>query len=161
MKLLCKSPPKLAVLVLTLCSVTSHAQQASESANCGLPPSQKVDEYLTLEPAAERERLEKFLMALGLQKNSHGFIVTYAGRDSTLPQAQARADWAKRYLVERHTFFAGAEGTNSHLNALTCGFREADSTELWITPEGAAPPRCASTISGPAGRKLRTRRTRG
>ncbi|HVQ40241.1 MAG TPA: hypothetical protein VMS31_22055 [Pyrinomonadaceae bacterium] len=99
-------------------------------------------------------------MALAAEKDAHAFIVTYGGRSSPKAEAPQRADRAKRYLVDKHTFYGDAEGTNAHINTLTCGYREAAWTEIWITPVVAAPPRCLPTISAPPleSRAPRTRR---
>lgn len=148
------------LLLIAGATVFSQAPQTGNSGNCGLPPSLKIDEYETIRRADEEARLEKLLLALAAEKDGHAFIVTYGGRLSAENDAQSRADSAKRYLVEKHGFFGGAEVTNSHLNTLTCGYREVPSTELWITPAGAAPPRCTPTISAPIQRGLRARRAR-
>lgn len=147
------------LLLIATSFVFPQAQQTGDSANCGLRPSQKVDEYGTIGREEEKDRLEKLLLALAAEKDSHAFIVTYGGRFSTKEEAQGRADWAKRYLVDKHVFFGVAEGTNSHINTLTCGYREVPFTEFWITPVGAAPPRCAPTIPTPIRQKSQTRRT--
>jgi len=148
------------IFLLIATSFVSQAQQTGDSASCGLPPSRKIDEYGTIGREEEQARLEKLLLALGAEKDSHAFIVTYGGASSTIAEAQERADGAKRYLVEKQAFYAGAEGTNSHINTLVCGFREVRSTELWITPVAAAPPRCAPTIAAPIRSKPRVLRKR-
>jgi len=136
----------LLLMVLATPSLAFSQLPRRDIASCGLPPSRKVDEYGPITREEEKARLEKLLKALASEKDGHSFIVTYGGRLSSWNEAQDRADWAKRYLVEKHMFFAGAEGTNSHINTLTCGYREFPSTEFWITPVGAAPPRCSPTI---------------
>jgi hypothetical protein len=160
MKLFPEAVGSLIFLLMATSFVFSQAQQIGKSASCGLPPSRKVDEYSTSAREEEQQRLEKLLLALGLEKDSHAFIVTYGGRSSTIAEAQKHADGAKRYLVEKQAFYAGAELTNSHINTLFCGFRDAPSTELWITPLGAAPPLCAPTIAAPVRSKPRVLRNR-
>lgn len=146
------------IIFLVVTSLGLSQAQELDSRNCGLPPSQKIDEYGSIAPDEEKRRLEKILLALSAEKDSHAFIITYGGRLTKPREPQSRADWAKRYLVEKQAFFSGAEGTNSHINTLTCGYRELASTEFWITPAGAAPPRCTPTIPTPILLKPRVRR---
>lgn len=148
------------LLLIAGATIFSQAQQPGDSVNCGLRPSLKIDEYGAIGRGEEEARLEKLLLALAAEKDSHAFIVTYGGRLPAKNDTQSRADSAKRYLVEKHGFFGGAEVTNSHINTLTCGYRDVAATELWITPAGAAPPRCTPTISAPIQRGPRARRTR-
>jgi hypothetical protein len=147
------------LVVLFAHGVFSGCGQAQDLGTCVLPPSRKIDEYGATAASDEHPRLEKLLTALAAEKNSHAFIVTYADRHSTAVAAQRRADAAKSYLVEKFAFF-GSEGTNSHINTIVCGYREAPATELWITPVGSAPPRCTPSVSAPQPLKRRLPRVR-
>lgn len=114
-------------------------------APCGLEPSRKIDAYGETTPADEQARLEKFMALLGGESEDvKGFIVAYAGRTARAGAAQARADRAKEFLVEKNV------SHNVRLNTLDCGRRETAETELWITPVATAPPPCAATFK-PAG----------
>jgi hypothetical protein len=138
-------------LVLTLSLVTGRAQSRHEA--CPLPPSIKLDAYEDSAVETQLTRLEKIIPVMESQKNSHGFIVTYAGQHATLAQAQKRADLAKRLLLNKHEWINQSDGLNSRLNTLVCGYRDRPATELWVTPVGAAAPVCSPTVPGPIVRR--------
>jgi hypothetical protein len=114
-----------------------------------LTPSRKFDEYGVVSDAGEKSRLERLAAALKAEdKETNAFIVGYAGRSGRAGEGLARADRAKQILTDESVFY------NMRLNALDCGRRETPSTELWITPAGASPPRCSPTLDptpAPAG----------
>jgi outer membrane protein OmpA-like peptidoglycan-associated protein len=108
---------------------------------CGLQPSRKIDAYANISTVEEQARLDKFASLLdGEAEDVKGFIVGYAGRSGRTGQAQALADRAKAYLVEKSVFY------NSRLNTVDCGYREEQATELWISAIGGAPPFCSPTV---------------
>lgn len=148
---------KLAIItVLALSCLTGFAQNPSPG-QCALPPSIKVHSF----QAVSLESLERIIPVMEAHLNSHGFIVSYAGRRSSLAEAQRRADLAKRTLLAKREWINGSDGLNSRLNTLVCGFREAAEFELWVTPVAAAPPVCTPTIEPPTRRpKQPARRTR-
>lgn len=117
----------------------NSALPAQDRSGCGLPPSRKIDEYVSLGPDAEKTRLDKFAAAVEDEpEDTKGFIIAYAVRGGR--SGQARADRAKEYLVEKQVML------NTRLNTLDCGHREAETIELWITPVGAAPPSCTPSV---------------
>lgn len=146
---------RIAVLVLALCCLTAAAQNRNDS-QCGLPQSIKVHSFEII----SLENLKRILPVMEAHKNSHGFIVTYAGRSSSLAAAQKRADAAKRQLLEKHEWINQSDVLNARLNTLVCGYREAPETELWVTPAGSAPPVCAATMAVPEKRPTRPPRRR-
>lgn len=135
------------LVVLGLHLITGRAQERNKEL-CGLPQSIKVDTFDSLSRQAQMGRLERIIPVMKVNADSHAFIITYAGRHSSLAEAQRRADLAKRQLLEKHEWI-GSSVMNSHVNTLVCGYRELASTELWVTPVGAAPPVCASTVTVP------------
>lgn len=143
------------VLVVALSVLPGLAQDRRE-AQCALPPSIKVHAFESI----SLESLERILPVMEAHKNSHGFIVTYAGRSSSLAEAQKRADVAKRQILEKHQWINQSDVLNARLNTLVCGYREAPTTELWVTPAGAAPPVCSPTIAVPETRTKRPPRRR-
>lgn len=100
--------------------------------------SRKFDEYGVVSEAEEKSRLERLAVALKAEdEETNAFIIGYAGRAG---EGLARADRAKQILTDESVFY------NRRFNVLDCGRRETPSTELWITPAGASPPRCAPTL---------------
>jgi hypothetical protein len=146
MKELAKTSLAALLVVLALPLITGRAQERSKEL-CRLPPSTKVDAFDNLSRRAQMVRLERIIPVMEAHSDSHAFIVTYAGRHSSLAEAQRRADLAKRQLLEKHEWIRSSV-MNSRVNTLVCGYREVASTELWVTPVGAAPPVCAPTVTG-------------
>ena len=143
-------------VIVALCPLAGRMQNRN-GAQCTLPQSIKVHAF----ERVSLENLERILPVMEAHKNSHGFIVTYAGRSASLAEAQKRADVAKRRLLEKHQWINQSDVVNARLNTLVCGYREAPATELWVTPVGGAPPVCAPTIAvlkAPAKRVRRRRR---
>jgi hypothetical protein len=133
-------------LLLKLCAASLLlSAPAVPAQDCGLPvQSRKVDEYGNIPAAEEESRLDKLAAALKAEhEDTVAFIVAYAGRGGRAGDAFKRADRAKQVLVEKSVFF------NSRLNTLDCGRREVASTEFWLTPAGASPPRCSPTLDPP------------
>lgn len=170
------SPPAkifAALLLLTapaaaLTSARASAQERRAGApeerarDCApLNPSRKFDEYGVVPDADERARLGRLAAALKAEdEETNAFIVGYAGRSGRAGEGLARADRAKQVLTDESPFY------NRRYNTLDCGRRETPSTELWITPAGASPPRCSPTLDptpAPAGGATRrpTRRRGG
>jgi hypothetical protein len=147
---------KTVVLVIALICVTVEAQDRND-AQCALPQSIKV---LTFETPT-LQSLERIIPVMETNKDSHGFIITYAGGRSSLAEAQKRADLAKRELLENHQWINQSDVLNARLNTLVCGYRETPAMELWVTPVGAAPPVCAPDKTVPlktgSGRNTRRR----
>lgn len=129
------------LLLAALLFVSANSQNRNEQSTCDLPQSIKVHMF----EIASLENLLRIIPVMEAHKNSHGFIVTYAGRFSSLAEAQRRADIAKRQLLEKRQWINQSDVLNARLNTLVCGYREAPATELWVTPVGAAPPVCAPT----------------
>lgn len=129
--------------------------QAGGARDCSLlTPSRKFDEYGVVSEADEKTRLERLAVALRAEgEDAKAFIIGYAGRAGRAGEGLARADRARQVLTDESVFY------NRGLNTLDCGRRETPSTELWITPAGASPPRCSPTLDPtPAPAKGATRR---
>ena len=146
---------RIAALVCALCCLSAAAQNRNDS-QCGLPQSIKVHTF----ESVSLENLMRIIPVMEAHKNSHGFIVTYAGRSSSLAAAQKRADVAKRQILGKQEWINQSDVLNARLNTLVCGYREAPETELWVTPAGAAPPVCAPTIAVPERQPKRPARRR-
>lgn len=135
-------------VTLWLCFQTGEAQQPNNR-TCDAAPAIKVATFESLSPESDKAKLLQIIPVMEAHAHSHGFIVTYAGRGSTLAEAQRRADRAKRQVLEKQEWINQSDGLNSRLNTHVCGFRETPAIELWVTPVGAAPPICAPTVIAP------------
>lgn len=144
----------------TLAQAARAVAPEERARDCALLiPSRKFDEYGVVSDADEKSRLERLAAALKAKdEDVNAFIIGYAGRSGRAGEGLTRADRAKQILTDESVFY------NTRLNTLDCGRRETPSTELWITPVGAAPPRCSPTLDptpapakGATGRPTRRR----
>ena len=103
---------------------------------CGLP----LDTYGDIRFEDEKARLDNFAIQIQNQTGAHGFIIVYAGRKSTVNQAQRRANRAKNYMVN----VRGIE--SERLYAVDGGYHEELLIRLIIAPPGAAPPPLDPTL---------------
>lgn len=77
-----------------------------------------------------------------LHKEPHlrGHIIVYAGRDGDIKHAQARAEYARDYLVNLRALspdrFSIGEG----------GYREKEMFEYWLVPVGMSPPDASPSV---------------
>ena len=144
------------LFLAALLFVTANSQNRNEQGTCDLPQSIKVHTF----ESVSLENLMRIIPVMEAHKNSHGFIITYAGPSSSLAEAQKRADVAKRQLLEKRQWISQSGVLNSRLNTLVCGYREVPTIELWVTPVGAAPPLCSPTMAVPQTRTKRPPRRR-
>ena len=140
---------------LALGCLNAEAQNPSDT-QCGLAQAIKVHSF----ESVSLENLMRIIPVMEAHRNSHGFIITYAGRSSSLAAAQKSADVAKRQILAKQEWINQSDVLNARLNTLVCGYRETPATELWVTPVGAAPPVCAATIAVPETRPKRPPRRR-
>lgn len=102
------------------------------------PP--KMDEYGDICWAREKEILQNFAIRLKNEPNTRGYILTYAGRRTpSLQLARKRGERAKRYLIK-----LGLPA--DRIVAVDAGFREHLTWEIWVVPEGTAPPFPTPTV---------------
>lgn len=100
---------------------------------CGLPP-RKLDEYGSITRNEEKARLSNFAIALQNEPGAQSYIIAYGGYRSRAGEAQRRADFAKNYLINQYDIDA------RRIVTVDGGFKEETAVELWIVPQGAAPP---------------------
>jgi hypothetical protein len=122
----------------------SAAKNSDESINDGLTTSQKFDEYSSISFAQEKERLDQFAIALVEQQRresgTRGYVIAYAGRRARVDEAKARAERAKRYLINERGIKAG------HIITIDGGHREDLMVELYLAPHGTPAPTATPTV---------------
>jgi hypothetical protein len=95
----------------------------------------KFDEFGELQRDDEKARFDAFAIELQNSPGAQGYIIGYGGRNKRYGTGQVRADRARTYLV-------GTRGIDaSRIIIIDGGTRDAGTTELWIVPAGATPPR--------------------
>jgi hypothetical protein len=89
------------------------------------------DEYGNIRFNDEKARLDNYATELQKDPTSQGYILAYG---TCAGEAQARADRAKNYLVNTRGIDAG------RLVTVDGGCMPELKVQLWVVPQGAAPP---------------------
>ncbi|HRI05039.1 MAG TPA: hypothetical protein PLL77_14985 [Pyrinomonadaceae bacterium] len=102
--------------------------------------AQKYDEFGSINLEDEWARLDNF--AIGLQNDpmATGYIIIYGGRKSKKGYAATTIKRMKTYLVRQRGMDA------ARFKTVDGGLREDPSGELWLVPQGAAPPVATPTV---------------
>jgi hypothetical protein len=114
---------------------SSCARTASCSyVSCPAPMSRRFDKFGDLAFADEKKRLDYFAEQLLNDSSSMASIIVYGKQGARAGEAQARADRAKEYLVNKRNVAA------QRITTIDGGVRSRLQVELWITPQGGALP---------------------
>ena len=95
----------------------------------------KADEFGEIARDDEKARLDAFAIELQNSPGAQGYVIAYGGRRTRYGTGRQRGDRAKAYLTTTRGIDA------SRIVVLDGGQRETGTTELWIVPPGASPPR--------------------
>lgn len=119
-----------------------YGQVASSSTSSVMkkPEARKLDEFGSLTPKEEADRLDKFTIEMQMDPVSKGYIIVYGGRTSRAGDAQKSAARLKDYLVKKRGLDAG------RIVPVEGGYRERPAFELWLVPSEARPPTPTPTI---------------
>lgn len=98
------------------------------------PNPTKFDEIGEVARDDEKARLDTFAIELQNSPGAQGYIIAYGGH-KRFGTGRQRAERARDYLVNTRGIDA------SRIVIIDGGAREAGSTQLWIVPAGANPPR--------------------
>jgi hypothetical protein len=126
--------------------------QAATGVN-GLPsisPPKRFDEFPSIAFDDDKARLDNLAIELQNNPGSQGYIIAYSGRRSRAGEADRMSARAVEYLVSQRGL------SRSRLVVVNGGYRESNTFELWLVPQGAEAPRPTPTANGPEP----TRRTR-
>jgi len=125
----------------------AYGQIASSSTTSVMkrPEARKLDEFGSLTPKEQADRLDNFAIELQMDPLSRGYIIAYGGRASRAGGAQktaARLAAArlKDYLVKKRALDAG------RIVTVDGGYRDRPAFELWLVPTGAQLPAPTPTI---------------
>ena len=113
------------------------------------PAYHALDTYHDVPIEIEEVRLDNFAIALQEVADSKGYILTYAGKLARAAEAQARAERAKKYLVNKRGIKA------ERIVTINAGYREVLTIELYVVPNGAPAPVPAPTINPKEGRIIK------
>ena len=121
----------------------------------GLPnitPPKRFDEFPSIAFDDDKARLDNLAIELQNNPGATGYVVAYAGRGSRAGEADRMGRRALDYLTT-------ARGIGrDRLVFVNGGYREANSFELWVVPQGAEAPRPTPTLTPE--QAAPTRRTR-
>jgi hypothetical protein len=110
--------------------------RAQCQASVPAPPNPtKFDEIGEITRDDEKARLDVFAIELQNSPGAQGYIIGYGGSNKRYGTGQQRAQRARDYIVTTRGIDA------SRIVVLDGGQRTTGSTQLWIVPAGAAPPR--------------------
>ena len=108
---------------------------ASCSMTPGSPPvSRRFDAYGDMAFEKEKTRLDRFAAQLKNEPYSQGYIVFYSARKMNAGVSHERAERSRSYLISARNIDAQS------LLVADGGERDDLLLELWIAPQGAAPP---------------------
>jgi hypothetical protein len=99
------------------------------------PNPTRFDEIGEISRDDEKARLDNFAIELQNNPGTQGYIIAYGGRRSRYGNGRQRAERAREYLVATRGI------DSSRIITVDGGTRDTASTEMWIVPPGATPPR--------------------
>lgn len=108
------------------------------------PPAQprRFDEFPSIAFDDDKARLDNLAIELQNNPGATGYIIVYGGRTSSAARVNTLGARARAYLV-------GTRGIDSsRVVVVNGGFRQTDAFELWLVPQGAAPPQPTPTMGG-------------
>lgn len=100
-----------------------------------LPNPTKFDEIGEIARDDEKARLDVFAIELQNSPGTQGYIIGYGGSNKRYGTGAQRAQRARDYVVNTRGIDA------SRIVTLDGGTRTTGSTQLWLVPTGATPPR--------------------
>ena len=112
-----------------------ECRASCQSAVPAPPKPTKADEFGEIARDDEKARLDQFAIELQNSPGAQGYVISYGGARSRYGTGRQRADRARDYLVTTRGIDA------SRVVTVDGGTRDSASTQLWIVPPGATPPR--------------------
>ncbi|HEX7958096.1 MAG TPA: PEGA domain-containing protein, partial [Pyrinomonadaceae bacterium] len=123
----------------------------------GLPnitPNRRFDEFPSVAHDDDKARFDNLAIELQNNPGATGYVITYAGRGS-------RAGEADRMMKRAADYLSTTRGiSRDRIVTINGGYREANSFELWLVPQGAEPPRPTPTLSPEQAQPASPRRNR-
>jgi hypothetical protein len=106
-----------------------------------ITPPKRFDEFPSVAFDDDKARLDNLAIELQNSPGSIGYVIAYAGRGSRAGEAERMGRRALDYL-------SAARGiSRDRLIFIDGGYRESNSFELWVVPQGAEAPRPTPTLT--------------
>ena len=120
-------------------------QSAQASTNVPMPEKRSLvgrefDTCWTCSYDDQKARLDNLAVELQNDPTTTTYLIAYGGRTSPAGYADRLLARARDYLVAQR----GIDG--ARITLMNGGFREDDCVEVWIVPQGAAPPKASPTL---------------
>ena len=135
-----------AILVVDDGSGDRSCHQTAQTATgvTGLPsitPPKRFDEFPSVARDDDKARFDNLAIELQNNPGATGYVIAYAGRNS-------RAGEADRMMKRAADYLSTTRGiSRERIVTVNGGYRESNSFELWLMPQGAEPPRATPTVS--------------
>jgi hypothetical protein len=135
-----------AILVVDDGSGDRSCRQTAQAATgvSGLPtitPPKRFDEFPSVAHDDDKARFDNLAIELQNNPGATGYIIAYAGRNSRPGEADRMTKRAADYLSTTRGI------SHERLVTINGGYRESNSFELWLVPQGAEAPRPTPTVS--------------
>jgi hypothetical protein len=148
-----------AILVVDDGSGDRACRQTAQAATgiAALPKTEvpkRFDEFPSIAHDDDKARFDNLAIELQNNPGSTGYIIAYAGRNSRAGEADRMGQRA----IEHLTTTRGLSPDRVHF--INGGYRDANTFELWLVPQGAAPPTPTPTLTPDQVHPSGTRRTR-
>lgn len=135
-----------AILVVDDGSGDRNCRQTAQAATGILSPTiavpaRRFDEFPSVAFDDDKARLDNLAIELQNSPGSVGYIISYAGRGTRAGQADRMGQRAMNYLVNTRGISA------NRLVTINGGYRENNTYELWLVPQGAETPRATPTLA--------------
>jgi hypothetical protein len=135
-----------AILVVDDGSGDRSCRQTAQAATgvSGLPtitPTKRFDEFPSVAHDDDKARFDNLAIELQNNPGATGYVIAYAGRNSRAGEADRMTKRAADYLTTMRGI------SRDRLVVINGGYRESNSFELWIVPQGAEAPRPTPTVS--------------
>jgi hypothetical protein len=128
------------------CHMTASASTAVVAPRPPAPP-QKFAEFVSTGFNHDKEQLERLAAFLRNSPEAGAYLIAYGGRGSRRGQADRLGASARNYLL-KSSVISGIDP--KWIVAVNGGYRDRDTYELWIVPQGAQPPQPTPTDHPPA-----------
>lgn len=101
----------------------------------------RFDEFPSVAHDDDKARLDNLAIELQNNPGSIGYVVAYAGRSSRAGEGDRMGQRAIEYLTTTRGL------SNDRVRFINGGYRESNTFELWLVPQGAAPPAPTPTVT--------------
>ncbi|MBA2501641.1 MAG: PEGA domain-containing protein [Pyrinomonadaceae bacterium] len=136
-----------AVLTVDDGSGDRNCRQSAQASTAVIPPPpavvppRKFDEFPSISFDDDKARLDNLAIELQNNPGARGYILVYGGRTSRAGSAEFLGNRARNYL-------ASVRGVDaSRLVVVNGGYRERNTYELWLVPQGAQAPQPTPTVA--------------